>query len=161
MVPEPGLFRMTTIAFKDGVMASDSRGVSVAIGITASCKKIYTILVGKRKKPHLVGFAGDASSSMMFLEWFRTRDDLRTRILTHCGGDRGFHALIWDGKRLFDADELCMVEEVNDEYYAVGSGACHAITALDCGKSAVEAVRMAMKRDMNTGGRVVAVRIPV
>jgi ATP-dependent protease HslVU (ClpYQ) peptidase subunit len=141
-------------------MASDSRAVSCAFGITAPCKKIYTILVGKRKKPHVIGFAGQATSAMMFLEWFKSRDEaLRTRILTHCGGDRSFHALIWDGKKLFDADEMCVVEEVDGDYYAIGSGACHAITAMDCGKGAVDAVRMAMKRDMNTGGRVVAVRI--
>jgi hypothetical protein len=151
---------MTTVAFKDGVMASDSRSVSEAVGICAPCKKIYTVLVGKKKKPYLVGFAGHNSSCMMFLEWFKSRDEaLRTRILTHCGNDKGFHAMIWDGKKLYDADELCVVEVVDDEYYAIGSGAAHAITAMDCGKSAVEAVRFAIKRDINTGGRVVAVRL--
>ena len=151
---------MTTVAFKDGVMASDSRAVSEAIGITAPCKKIYSVAIGKNRKPHLIGFSGHNSSCMMFLEWFKTRDEtLRGRILTHCGNDKGFHAMIWDGKKLSDADELCVVETVDDEYYAIGSGATHAITAMDCGKNAMQAVRYAARRDIYTGGRIVTARL--
>ena len=38
--------------------------------------------------------------------------------------------------------------------YAIGSGADHAFTAMDCGCSAKEAVQMAVKRDTCTGGRI-------
>jgi hypothetical protein len=97
---------------------------------------------------------------MMFLELFKTRDEtLRGRILAHCGNDKGFHAMIWDGKKLSDADELCVIEAVDDEYYAIGSGAAHAITAMDCGKNAMQAVRYAARRDINTGGRIVTARL--
>lgn len=37
---------------------------------------------------------------------------------------------------------------------AYGSGADHALTAMDCGLSAKEAVKMAAKRDVNTGGKI-------
>lgn len=37
---------------------------------------------------------------------------------------------------------------------SVGSGQDHALTALDLGLSAKDAVKMAMKRDVNTGGKV-------
>jgi hypothetical protein len=37
---------------------------------------------------------------------------------------------------------------------AIGTGTDHAITAMDCGLSAREAVKMAMKRDTGTGGRI-------
>ena len=37
---------------------------------------------------------------------------------------------------------------------ATGSGMDHAITAMDCGLSAKDAVRMAIKRDAGSGGRV-------
>ena len=36
--------------------------------------------------------------------------------------------------------------------YAIGSGADHAITAMDMGASAIGAVEMAAKRDTGTGG---------
>jgi hypothetical protein len=45
------------------------------------------------------------------------------------------------------------------KYYAVGSGAIHAWTAMDAGKSAREAVRLAMRRDMFSGGKITAVHL--
>lgn len=38
--------------------------------------------------------------------------------------------------------------------FAIGSGAKHALTAMDLGLDAKEAVKMAMKRDIYTGGRI-------
>lgn len=38
--------------------------------------------------------------------------------------------------------------------YALGSGSSHALTAMDMGASAYEAVEMAMKRDSCTGGKI-------
>lgn len=38
--------------------------------------------------------------------------------------------------------------------FAIGSGRDHAYTAMDLGCSAVDAVKMAIKRDMCTGGKV-------
>lgn len=37
---------------------------------------------------------------------------------------------------------------------AIGSGCEHAITAIDCGLTAAQAVKMAAKRDMHTGGKI-------
>lgn len=52
----------------------------------------------------------------------------------------------WEDKK-FKMNELI-------DYDATGSGGDHAITAMDCGKSAVDAVRMAIKRDSHTGGEI-------
>ncbi|PMS91934.1 proteasome subunit beta [Vibrio parahaemolyticus] len=41
-----------------------------------------------------------------------------------------------------------------DHDYAIGSGADHAITAMDVGLSAEDAVKMAIKRNLRTGGEV-------
>ena len=46
-----------------------------------------------------------------------------------------------------------------EKYAAVGSGAVFAIAAMDCGKSAVEAIRIAKKRDVNTGGRIRTIKV--
>lgn len=136
-------------------MASDSRALSEAIGICAPATKIYRIKAGK--KEFLLGCAGHNSSCMWFIEWFKSKDEsLRSRIMASCAAEgRGFHVLIWDGKKLSDADEMCIIESVDDKYYAIGSGAAHAITAMDCGKSARQAIQMAIKRDHNSGGRIV------
>jgi len=44
--------------------------------------------------------------------------------------------------------------ESSKSVFAIGSGQDHALTAMDCGLSAKEAIKMAAKRDVNTGGRV-------
>lgn len=41
----------------------------------------------------------------------------------------------------------------------IGSGADHAITAIDCGKTVREAVKMAAKRDVHTGGKIRVYRV--
>jgi hypothetical protein len=38
--------------------------------------------------------------------------------------------------------------EVSESYYAVGHGAAHAFTAMECGKSAHDAIRLACRRDL-------------
>jgi 20S proteasome alpha/beta subunit len=148
---------MTTIAFKDGVMAADSRAVADGMGITSS-QKLFKIKV--KRTEHLIGGCGWHPSLLMFNEWYKTRDkELASRIHTQCVGDKSFEALIWTGKKLYSCDESLMIGEEFEQACSIGSGAAHAITAMDCGKSAVEAVRLAAKRDMNTGGRIVSARL--
>ena len=51
-------------------------------------------------------------------------------------------------------DEFIKLLFETEGYYAFGSGDLHALTAMDLGASAVEAVEMAMKRDVYTGGEI-------
>jgi ATP-dependent protease HslVU (ClpYQ) peptidase subunit len=44
-------------------------------------------------------------------------------------------------------------------YYATGSGSPYAFAAMDAGASAKDAVRIAIKRDANSGGRVQSLRL--
>jgi len=44
-------------------------------------------------------------------------------------------------------------------YYASGSGSPYAFAAMDAGASARDAVRIAIKRDANSGGRVQSLRL--
>jgi hypothetical protein len=46
-----------------------------------------------------------------------------------------------------------------EPYYAIGSGAIIALVAMDCGKDAITAVKMGIKRDNGSGGRVLHVRL--
>ncbi len=55
---------------------------------------------------------------------------------------------------LFEYDVYCRAEEVIDDFYAIGSGAKVALGAMACGKSAIEAVRIAARFDPYTGGRI-------
>ena len=58
--------------------------------------------------------------------------------------------------KLFDVGSTeCVIFKTPITYKdAKGSGACHAITAMDFGKSAVDAVRAAIQRNNSTGGAI-------
>lgn len=149
---------MTTVAFKDGVMASDSRYSETSVGATKG-PKVFRKMIGTRKdKPVLIGIAGDVFAAMLFVDWYGTNNVDLHKTLTEMTDD-GFAVIIWDGKRLLEANRYCRPCEVGEHYYAIGSGGVHAITAMDCGKSAIQAVQMAAKRDTATGGRIVSFKL--
>lgn len=43
---------------------------------------------------------------------------------------------------------------IDEEFYTIGSGGDHALSALDLGMTAKQAIQHAMTRDMNTGGKI-------
>lgn len=141
---------MTTVAFKAGIMACDSRYSQTAVGATRG-QKIFRKRVGRKEV--LIGIAGDVFAAMLFVDWYGTADkDLQKSLVDMT--DDGFIALVWDGRKLFEANRYCRLCEVDEPYYAIGSGGVHAITAMDCGKTAVQSIQMAVRRDVYSGGRV-------
>jgi ATP-dependent protease HslVU (ClpYQ) peptidase subunit len=148
---------MTTIAARDGWMASDSRISDGNVGVTKGAK-LFRVPVGKRSSEHLVGVCGDLYAAMVFVDWYKTREKALHDILVDMHED-SFEVIIWDGKKLSTANRYCRLVEIGEPYYAIGSGGPHAITAMDCGKNAATAVQMAIKRDSNSGGRIVTMRL--
>jgi ATP-dependent protease HslVU (ClpYQ) peptidase subunit len=147
---------MTTVAFRDGVMASDSQGNDACVGIV-KLQKLFRKKI--KNKEHIIGVAGHWEAALLFIDWYGTTDkDLFDRLL-RLPEDSGFDILIWTGKRLLCADKLMRMTECNEDYYAIGSGASYAVTAMDCGKTAAQAVGYAIKRDNNSGGRVVTMSL--
>ena len=51
------------------------------------------------------------------------------------------------------------VEEIINYNDAVGSGTDHAVTAMDCGLNAVQAIEMAAMRDTYTGGEIKVIKL--
>jgi len=141
---------MTTIAYKDGVIAYDSR-------VTAG----NTIITDKEDKRHErdgVSFfvAGDDDGIQAVMDaYFGKREDLKP----------GSAAFVCEGSKVIKA-AICGEEGYwtakldPEEFYALGSGSDHAVTAMDMGATAEEAVRMAMKRDCCTGGEVRTFEVP-
>lgn len=146
---------MTTVAFRDGVMACDSRYSETSVGGTRG-PKVFRKKIGKREV--LIGIAGDVFAAMLFVDWYGTSNADLYKTLTEMTED-SFGILIWDGKRLLEANHYCRPCELGEPYYALGSGGVHAITAMDCGKTAIQAVQMAIKRDIHSGGRIVSMKL--
>ena len=71
-------------------------------------------------------------------------------------GTAEISALIIDQGKVYEIAcyEDIEILEVTGMPWAIGSGSDHALTAMDLGQSAREAVKSAMKRDMYTGGKI-------
>jgi hypothetical protein len=147
---------MTTIAYRDGVLAADSR-LTVDYGSGARkhfCRKLFRkkITEGKKSYDVIIATAGESSPGMVFVDWYGSGKPVPDLFL-HLGGD--FTCLVLTPKGLFEYDVYCRAEEIEEDFYAVGSGSMAALAALHCGKSALEAVRIAMRIDPYTGGRII------
>jgi ATP-dependent protease HslVU (ClpYQ) peptidase subunit len=146
---------MTTIAFDGTVMASDSR-VTDDVGAIRG-KKLFKKRIGKSN--HLIGIAGDVYAAMVFVDWYGTGKAPPGELVHSVPDLEGFEVLIWTGKKLFTANKLCRLVEVEEPKYAIGSGAPYAMTAMDCGKSAEQAVRLACRRDPSSGLPVITMTL--
>ena len=139
---------MTIIAVKNNVMAADSRisGNYNTLGV-----KIY------RADKALIGFAGEVTQALAFIDWYRDRkrrqpdianeDDWCALILTSVGIE------YWD-KSL---RPMLQVESIA----AIGSGAPFAIAAMDAGKSAVQAAAIACKRVPSCAPPIISERLRI
>jgi len=133
---------MTTIAYKGGIVAYDSR-------VTAG-SQICSDSFDKRVAVGAVQFfmVGTTSDFTALIEAYMTN-------AKDCDYNEA-NALVVDGYNIY------VIGVEDDLFYkcpvtyptALGSGTSHALTAMDMGADAVTAVKMAIKRDSNSGGKV-------
>lgn len=146
---------MTTIAYRDGVIAADS---CVSLQTEAGgarkfrCEKLYRKQVkGPRGKSEwiVIGLAGESAPGLVFLDWYGTDKEKPTDLIE---GSADFTALILTKRGLFEADAYCRPEKILNRFYAVGSGAKAAMGAMYAGATAKRAVQIAAKIDPYTAG---------
>jgi hypothetical protein len=155
---------MTTIAYRDGVLAADSQvtAESAAGGSRKhTCIKLFRKMVTVKRKTFdvIIATAGETSPGLVFIEWYGSGKPIPD-VFLHIGGD--FTCLVLTPKGLFEYDVYCQPEEIvlsPYPFYAVGSGTKAAMGAMHCGKSAIEAVRIACKVDPFSSGRIVSMKL--
>jgi 20S proteasome alpha/beta subunit len=132
---------MTTIAYKNGVIAYDSRRTCDGRIVTDRADK-------KRERDGHVFFGSGSTSDILSLmdAFFGAKIEGECDAQVIVVHDGHVTEIIWTEGRLFKYPV--------DHEYAIGSGSDNAITAMDMGATAAEAVEMAMKRDTATGGQV-------
>lgn len=134
---------MTTVAVKDGVMACDSL---VTGGFPCSADKIF------KRADLLIGFAGDwLAASHMVDCYLKNREPIRA--------DDDVDILILRKSGIYLLDAYFREVRVREKWYSIGSGSQAAMTAMNMGASAVEAVRQAIKVDNDSGGRVRSLKL--
>lgn len=139
---------MTTIAYKDGVLASDTLGTS---GGLRDCNRIQKV---HKVGPLLVAGAGASALCARFTEWVRAgmKGD------SPWTGNEGGNSLI------IMPDDTILVFGMNGPWrvkqpvYAMGSGESLALGAMAAGASAEQAVEIAMRYDIYSGGEIRTVR---
>lgn len=134
---------MTTITYKDNIIAYDSRRTAGGLIKSDETDKRYTI--SDTSYLFATGFCPDIENLVSYL---KGEEEICPNNVA-----AGF---LTEGEKVYD---LGVNSEGVWKYFidypsADGSGGDHALTAMDFGASAVEAVEAAKKRDANTGGRV-------
>ena len=73
-------------------------------------------------------------------------------------GDKEFNLSLlihFHGKMFWAVAHKLELNEITDNYYAIGSGAHYALGAFELGASVSEAIRAATKWDQHTGGEII------
>lgn len=150
---------MTTVCYRDGIIASD--------GQVTSGDRIDNLNLKKVRKINncLVAGAGRLSSVFSFFEWFERWSDAQVVqgqaphvdvFIPEGIDDEDFQGLvIFSDKTIFHYEggkkSYSMPKE---QYVSIGSGCDYALAAMDAGASAVEAVTIAIQRDVFSGGEI-------
>lgn len=150
---------MTTIAYRNGVIAADSRTTLETEGGGARmflCEKLFRKTSGITGETVIIATAGESSPGMVFVDWFGSGKDAPDNFII---GEADFTCLVLQKDGLWEYDAWCRGVKILDEFYAIGSGAKAALGALHMGASAVKAVEVACKIDHYSGPPVVSMRL--
>ena len=144
---------MTVIAYRDGVLASDSRETIKSWVDNDTCKKIFRL-----PDDSVIGLSGDPLGHAVLLRELRQALKVEKRqTVLPAPRLKQCHALMVDVDGfiyVFWGTAWAILKKRHHPYYAIGSGAGAALAAMDVGASAVDAVKVAIKRDVYCGGRV-------
>lgn len=135
---------MTTIAYRDGVMAADTQATD--FNTTYQVQKVWRLPDGG-----VAGLCGDASRGYAGVKWLMDGEDGEPPSI------KGAYIVIArpDGS-LWLAEEHFPAFPIMDRTVAHGCGRDFARAALAEGKSAVDAVFAAIKHDVMTGAPVMS-----
>jgi ATP-dependent protease HslVU (ClpYQ) peptidase subunit len=135
---------VTTIACDGKSMAGDGQRDHCGTIIATDAAKVRKLSDGR-----ILGTSGDVSFGIEFEEWLLTGGEK-----PKLQGDSAFSAIILhpDGTAEFSGHECVLIPLSLP--FAIGSGMDFAIGAMECGRTALEAVQIASKRDAHTGGQI-------
>ena len=133
---------VTTVAYRDGTMACDSQ---ISGGYISSCPS--KVIVGRE---YMVGFCGLYTAGYSGALYLAGESQDRPDVY----GEDEAEFIVTDGKQIWIADERLRMAPIGDKYWATGSGGAAAMAAMHMGASAEEAVKIAIKLDESSGGKV-------
>lgn len=144
---------MTTIAYRDGVIAADT-------GLTlGSSRTICTVTkIARNSKGDLVGVCGGATFGGQFLTWFVNGEELSKRPSFEKDEDRTIVIRRNGEIEIHEVGGFYPIPKA--PYFAIGAGRHEALGAMFVGADAETAVRAAMAHDPSTFGEVMVLHHP-
>lgn len=140
---------MTTIAYRDGVLAADT--MVSRDGMVSG----YTVKV-ERRGPIFAAYAGNCAMGQAFLDWFRK--GMKGDPPPMVDGDCSCAGILIADDAIIEWSGQPRPDWIKAPFAAWGSGAQFALGAMAFGATAESAVYAAMTLDHGTGGRVTALR---
>lgn len=136
---------MTTIAYKDGVIAYDSRLVVENLIFDDEFEKMHS------RDDVLFFLSGSTCDNEKFMNAYFEPELIYKNV--------NVEAIVYDQSSLYrssiDSNGIFWKSPLRaNNYYAIGSGRDFALAFMDSGISAEEAIHATMKRDCFTGGKV-------
>lgn len=138
---------MTALAYRDGVMASDTQlsANGTRQGYMIKCKKI---------RGWLVGGAGNASSIATVFDWFERGMKTKPDKVENLG------AILVDPEgKVFHMDDQMHMYETHDDFHVQGSASDIMRGAMAFGANAIEAVEIAIQEDTGCGGEITVIKL--
>lgn len=141
---------MTTIAYRNGVLAGDSQATDSQLWRTSKIARVNTS-AGQL----LVGWSGDVHAALVFVEWLKNDKSRKPDI-----GNEDFAAIVvaTTGRVTIWTQSL-IGWRPEGKFFAIGSGSSAAMGAMHRGAGAIEAVKIACKVDPYTRGPVRSLRL--
>lgn len=148
---------MTTIAYKNGVMAADSL-INYGSFSNGEINKIHVIDVpeedGKRVRKAMLAVSGAVWVTEPLIEWIE--GGASQEEIPHCllHAAKEFSCIMIDDQGTVWEFNNGFFLKCGVEYHSIGSGQMFALGAMAAGIEAPEAVAAAMKHDKATGGAI-------
>lgn len=144
---------MTVIAYKEGVLAADSR-IACDTSITSNNYNKIRVFDNEEvnwngDRLYAIGFAGTVSDFEMIFQALNSRR-WSENFSHECNALIVGHNYVYE----LEPDKKWLIQRSKKEVVAVGCGEIWALAAMRLGLSAVEAVKFTCKNDMSCGGKV-------
>lgn len=138
---------MTTIAYRDGIMAADSRayaGDRRPIGFKQKIRRLANggLFAATSKNP------GMTDRLYRWVEEFGVEKDHPEEL------DVGALVIMPGGAVWYYAGHRSFTGPLTADFFTIGSGEDYAVAAMSMGATAIEAVKIAMQHDVFTAGPI-------
>jgi ATP-dependent protease HslVU (ClpYQ) peptidase subunit len=139
---------MTTIAYRDGVLVSDSQVTLGGMKLPGNAVKI-----GKTKTGILYGGAGSWASLGQFFDWVNSPEDGELPEGEYSG------IIVLPKGEVMEVENGSFLPKVKQKFFSIGSGAPFALAAMMAGATAQQAVKIATKLDIHSGGSIKTIKL--